>query len=92
MTKRPIKLTPIGGVLMCIGFSAGAIFGFAGSMLSIERTAVGIRADLSISRSIERIDQDLLSKQRDFIVGLLDERHKDDLRITKLEKLVRQLR
>ncbi len=87
MTKRPIKLTPIGGVLMCIGFSAGAIFGFAGSMLSIERTAVGIRADLAASR-IPRANP----AADKALADLLEGQALDRVRIGKLERLVKQLR
>ena len=87
MKKRPVRLTPIGGVLLCVGFSLGAVVGLAGSythVLAIEKAAVGIRADLA-SRSIEPADQTML---RD----LIEQQKTDHLRIEKLEKSVAQLR
>jgi hypothetical protein len=88
MVNRPIRLTPIGGLLLCIGFTAGAIFGFAGSYryaFGIEKATIGIRTDLEASRLNERAEQAIL---RD----LLERQYNDGLRIEKLEKQVSQLR
>ncbi len=84
MATRPMRLTPFGMVLVCVGFSLGALFG---SLVPLRHLADVDKALAGIRAAVERPVPSQASS-----LYLLERLHDEDLRIQRLEKLVRQLR